>query len=62
MSVRATTRTVLGLAVAALLLAPGAPVAGQAPAAGQEKRAMFEEQDAMGSVLSRLEGKPVRGR
>ena len=34
MSFHAMTRTLLGLGVAALLLAPGAPAAGQAPAAG----------------------------
>ena len=60
MSVHAMTRTVLGLGIAAMLLAPATPAAGQAPAAGQEKKAMFEEQDSMASVLSRLEGKTVR--
>lgn len=59
MKVHAMTRTVLGLGFAALLLAPQAPAAAQAPAAGQEKK-VFEEQDTMASVLSRLEGKPVR--
>ena len=60
MSVHAMTRTVLGLGLSALLLAPVAPVAGQEPGAGQEKKLVFEEQDTMASVLKRLEGKPVR--
>jgi len=45
---------------AAGLLLAAVPSAGQQPAAGQEKKAMFEEQDTMESVLRRLEGKTVR--
>ena len=59
MKLHAMSRAVLGLGVMAQLLAPVAPAAAQTPAAGQEKK-MFEEQDTMASVLSRLEGKPVR--
>jgi UDP-N-acetyl-D-mannosaminuronic acid transferase (WecB/TagA/CpsF family) len=59
MSVHAMTRAVLGFGIAALLLAPAVPAAGQ-DAAGQEKKMVFEEQDTMAAVLKRLEGKAVR--
>ncbi|MFN7987997.1 MAG: hypothetical protein U0529_11020 [Thermoanaerobaculia bacterium] len=62
MSVHAMTRMVLGLGIVALLLAPVAPVAGQATPAAQEKKTMFDEQDTMSAVLKRLEGKTVRVR
>lgn len=45
---------------AAGLLLTALPSVGQQPAAGQEKKVMFEEQDTMESVLHRLEGKTVR--
>jgi hypothetical protein len=60
MSVLAKVRMAFGLSVAALLLVSAAPMAGQEPGAGQEKKTVFEEQDSMATVLKRLEGKPVR--
>ena len=60
MSFLGETRMALGIGVAALLLLSAAPVAGQQPAAGQEKKMVFEEQDTMAAVLKRLEGKTVR--
>lgn len=53
-------RTGVAIGFAAGLLLAAVPCAGQQPAAGQEKKTMFEEQDTMESVLRRLEGKTVR--
>jgi hypothetical protein len=54
------TRKALGTGLTVALLFAAAPAVGQAAAAGQEKKMVFEEQDTMSAVLKRLEGKTVR--
>lgn len=60
MSLFCKTRTALGLGIAAMLMLTTPAGFGQEPAAGQEKKMVFEAQDGMATVLKRLEGKPVR--
>lgn len=59
MTTLARGRMAAGLGIAALMLMTATPAPGQQPGPAREKM-MFEEQDTMSAVLSRLEGKSVR--
>ena len=60
MSLFNRTRSAFGLGIVAVVLLTAPAGLAQEPAAGQEKKMVFEEQDSMATVLKRLEGKAVR--